>query len=197
MVKTWAWRKIVAGVGWSLLLLGLAPLARLVWWEVTHNPRPVSVPVPLKRGEYSSPFFKTERNEDYRIEIGWDAPGAEWKALDLDWRIVDDSGALLQQGNYNYRLRGKTATLGRYHSTRRLRQRLIIRNLQDARGLDLAHPKLEISLPERSLEMTYGAIYPVKLAFVVAGPGMLILLFLFIARATRSNALAGGLVRRQ
>jgi hypothetical protein len=96
--------------------------------------------VPLKRGEYLSPFFKTELNEDYRIDIEWDDPSAEWKALDLDWQIVDDSGALLQQGTYNYRLRGNTAALGHYHSTRRLRQRVIIRNLQDAQGLDLAHP---------------------------------------------------------
>lgn len=196
MVKTWGWRKIVAAVGWSLLLLGLAPLVRLCWWDVTHNPCPVSMPVPLKRGEYSSPFFKTERNDDYRIDIKWDAPGPEWKALDLDWRIVDDSGALLQQGNYNYRLRGNTAALGQYHSMRRLRQRVIIRNLQDAQGLDLAHPILEISLPERSLEMAYGAIFPLKLAFMVAGPGMLILLLLFIARAIRSNALASGLIGR-
>jgi hypothetical protein len=40
------------------------------------------------------------------------------------------------------------------------------------------------------------AIFPLKLAFMVAGPGMLILLFLFVARAIRSNALAGGLIRR-
>ena len=196
MVKTWAWRKIVAGVGWSLLLLGLAPLALLCWWGVTHKPRPVSVPVPLKRGEYSSPFFKTERNEDYRIDIKWDAPGTEWKALDLGWRIVDDSGALLQQGSYNYQLRGNTAALGKYHSTRRLRQKVIIKNLKDTQGLDLARPKLEISLPERSLEMAYAAIYPIKLAFMVAGPGILILLFVFIARAIRSNALTGGPIRR-
>lgn len=195
MVKTWAWRKVVAGVGWVLLLSGLAPLTRLWWWGVTHNPRPVSMLVPLKRGEYSSPLFKTERNEDYRIEIKWNASGAEWKALHLDWRIVDDSGALLHQGNYNYQLRGNTAALGHYHSTRRLRQKVIIRNVQDAQGLDLAHPKLEISLPERSLDMAYGAIYPIKLAFMVAGPGMLILLFLFIARAIRSNAVAGDPIR--
>lgn len=195
-MKAWAWRKIAAGVGWSLILLGLAPSAHLCWWGVTHNPRPVSMPVPLTPGEYSSPFFNTEPNENYRIDIEWDALGADWKALDMDWRIVDDSGALLQQGSYNYRLRGNTAALGQYHSSRRLRQRVMIRNLHDAQGLDLAHPKLEISVPERGLEMAYGAIYPIKLAFMLAAPGMLILLFLFIAPAIRSNALRGGLIRR-
>ena len=44
--------------------------------------------------------------------------------------------------------------------------------------------------------MSYAAIYPIKLAFIVTGPGILILLFLLIARAIRSNALAGGLNRR-
>jgi hypothetical protein len=195
-VKSWVWRKRVAGVGWSLIVLGLAPLARFAWWDFTHNPRPVIMPVPLKRGEYTSPFFTTEANEDYRIDIEWDAPGAEWKALDMDWRIVDDSGVLLQRGKFNYRLRGDIAALGQHHSMRRVRQRVIVRNLQDAQGLNLAHSRLEISVPERSLEMAYAAIYPIKLAFMVAAPGMLILLFLSIARAIRWNALAGPLARR-
>ena len=181
MLKRWAWHKIVAGLAWSLVLLGFAPLGIVCWWGITHSARPVSMPLPLKRGEYSSRFFTTELNEDYRIDIQWDDPSAKWKALDLDWRIVDDNGALLQQGAYKYRLRGNTAALGQYHSTRRLRQRIIIRNLQDAQELELAHPKLEVTLPERSLDMSYAAIYPIRLAFVVGGPGMLILLFRWIA----------------
>ncbi len=172
IVKRWAWRKIVAGVAWSLVLLGFAPLGILCLWGVTHSSRPVSMPLPLKRGEYSSRFFLTELNEDYRIDIQWNDRSAQWKALDLDWRIVDDSGASLQQGAYDYRLRGNTAALGRYHSTRHLRQRIIVTNLQDAQGLELAHPKLEISMPERSLDMSYAAIYPIKLAFMVAAPGI-------------------------
>jgi len=196
-LKNRAWHKIIAGVGGSLVLLGLAPLALLYWWGFTHNPRPVSMPISVKHGEYASPFFVTERNEDYRIDIEWDAAGAEWKTLNLDWQIVDDGGTLLQQGSYNYRSRGDIAALGQYHSTRRLRQRVIIRNLRDAEGLDSAHPKLEVSLPERSLEMAYGAICSIKLALMVAAPGMLILLFLLITRAIRSNPLAGGLVPRR
>ncbi len=176
MAKRWNSREIAAGLGWSLLVLGLAPTMRFWWWGITHDPSPVSMPVPLTRGEYSSPLFNTDQDEDYRISVEWNAPDASWKALDLDWRIVDDSGALLQQGSYNYRLRGNTASLGHYHSTRKLRQRVILRNLQDARGLDLAHPKLEISVPERSLDAAYGAIYPVMLAILVAVPGALILL---------------------
>jgi hypothetical protein len=92
---------------------------------------------------------------------------------------------LLQTGTYNYRLRSDVAKLGHYQSTRRLRQRIIIRSVQDAQGLDLAHPKLEISLPERSLGMGYAILYGLKLALIVAGPGMLILLYLLIARAIR------------
>ncbi len=196
MVKGWEWRKIVAGLAWSLVLLGFAPLGILCWWGVTHSSLPVSMPLPVMRGEYSSLFFLTESNEDYRIDIQWGDPSAKWKALDLNWRIVDDSGALLQKGTYNYRLRGNTAALGHCHSTRRLRQRIIVRNLQDAQGPELAHPKLEISLPERSLDMSYAATYPIKLAFLVAGPGILILLFLWITRAIRWNALASGFSRR-
>jgi hypothetical protein len=196
-VKSWSWRRMVAGVALSLVALGLAPLAYLCWWGGTHNPQPVIMPLPPKHGEYSSPFFKTELNESYDLDIEWDGSRGEWKALDLDWRVVDDSGAVLQQGTYNYRLRGNTARLGRYQPTRRLRQRIVVRNLQDAQGLDSAHPKLKISLPERSLDMAYAAGSAIKLAFMVAGPGVLILLFLLITRAIRSNALAGDLNRHQ
>ena len=198
MLKRWPWRKILLGVGWSLILFGLAPLLCVYWRSlVTHSPRPVSIPVALKRGEYSSPFFETESNEDYLIDIQWDSSGAEWKSLNLDWRIVDDRGALLEKGTYNYRLRGNTAALGHYHSTRRLRQKVIVRNLQDAQGLDLAHAKLEISLPERSLDAGYAAIGAYVLVLVVAGPGVLILLSIAIFRAIRSNAPAGRLIRRR
>ena len=120
----------------------------------------------------------------------------EWKALDLSWKVVNDSGAVLQQGTYNYRLRGNTARLGRYQSARPLRQRIIVGNLQDAQGLDSAHPKLEISLPERSLDISYAAISAYKLAFMVAGPGVLILLFLLIPERFVPNGLTGDLNRQ-
>jgi hypothetical protein len=186
MFKNGALRKIVTGIAWSLVLLGLTPPAQFCWWEVTHNPRPVSMPLPLSRGEYPSPFFKTEADESYQIDIQWDDPTAEWKALDLDWKVVDDGGAVLQQGTYNYRLRGNTAALGRYQPTRPLRQRIIVHLLQDSQGLGLAHPKLEVTLPERSLDAGYGYLYAVTRAFHVGGPGVLLLLFLLIGKGFTS-----------
>jgi hypothetical protein len=143
---------------------------------------------PLKRGEYSSPFFETDANEFYEISIEWNAPDADWKQLSLDWRVVDDSGALLEQGSYNYRLRGDIARLAQYHSTRRLRQKVVFTNLQDAQGLALAHPKFEINLPERGLDLAYGLIDPIKVAFMVAGPGVLLLLCLLVVRGIQLNA---------
>lgn len=62
---------IVAGVACSLVLLGVTPLAYLYWWGAVHNLRPLSMEFPLKRGEHSSPFFKTALNDTYQIDLAW------------------------------------------------------------------------------------------------------------------------------
>jgi hypothetical protein len=165
-------------------------LAYVYWWGSYHNLQPLVMSLPLKRGEHASPFFKTDLHDSYQISLMWDGSIDKWVYLDMDWKVVDDSGALIEHGTYNNRLLGNGVTLGHYHSKRDLRQRIILRNLQDAQGLDSADPKLEIGLPSRNLELAYGAGYASQFASIVASPGGLILIFLLIRYAISGKTLA-------
>jgi hypothetical protein len=84
-MKSWPWSKIITGIGCLLLLVGLAPLAWLLWWGSTHNFESLSVPRSLKRGEYTSPLFTTNLDEAYQIQIYFLPPHSI--PLDLDWTV--------------------------------------------------------------------------------------------------------------
>jgi len=68
-MKQWRWRKILIGVAVFLVVLGIAPLAYFFGFGSTHNFTPLSVPISLKSGEYVSPFFTTDLDDDYQVEI--------------------------------------------------------------------------------------------------------------------------------
>lgn len=184
-VKDWPWSKIIPGIGCALVLLGVAPIGYLFWWSFSHNLRPLSMPLPLKRGEYSSPFFKTDLDDSYQVDVTWNGSVRQHLAIDFDWRVVDDRGIVLKQGILNYHEGGNTVSLGQYRPKRGLRQHIVIRNFEDVQGMETAHPILEVGLPERTLGMSYAAAYAIKLARNVAGPGLLWLLFVFVWRAIR------------
>ncbi len=183
-MKNWSWRKIFGGLAGVLVILGLAPVADL-YWSSAHNLQPLSMPLPLKRGEYSSPVFKTDLNDSYQIDIVWRGAMDEQMKLDLHWSVVEDNGAVIQQGILNNQLRGNTITLGEYRARRGRRQRIVLRNLQDAQGMDQAHPILEIGLPERGLDSAYEAAFAMRFSPIVAGAGLLILLSLLLWPAIR------------
>lgn len=191
IVKTWPWRKIITAVACLLVFVGVAPLTYLYLFAATHNFEPLSVPLPLTRGEHSSPVFKTDLNEDYQIDLGWDGSVRGDKKVDLYWKIVSDSGAVIQQGTYNGSLLGNSFNLGYYRPKPGLRQRFILRNLQDPQGLSSAHPIVEIGVPEEGLEMAYGAAAAIRLAEFVSAPGLLLLLCFVLWRRIRRHALAG------
>lgn len=173
-MKRWPKRTIVAVVACIFVLLGMTPLVCLCWWGSAHDLKPLSMALPLMSGEHASPFFETDLNDAYQIDIGWDGSVVERMELDLDWRVVDDGGIVIQQGTYHQQLGGNSVTLGHFRP-KQGRQRIILRNRQHAEGMDTAHPRLEVSLPERSLEMAYGSLLAVRLAGLVSGPGVLIL----------------------
>jgi hypothetical protein len=180
-VKSWPWSKILAGIGGLLVLVGVAPFVCLLWWGTTHNFEPLAFPLTLKRGEYTSPVFKTDLNEPYQIQIYF-LPQHNIP-LDLDWKIVDDSGAAIQSGAYlEEHLGGNSVNLGEYRPRRGSHQKIIV-NIHhdvDAAGSDL---KLHIGVPEESLGMAYGAAAAIGWAAIVAGAGAIMLLVLLIRRA--------------
>ena len=69
IVKRGPWGMILLGVGVSLALVGVAPLGYLLWRRSAHNWEPLSAHISLKRGQYKSPLFRTDLDDDYQIEI--------------------------------------------------------------------------------------------------------------------------------
>src|ERR1700679_2819653 len=120
-MKKWPRVKILFSVACLLVLLGVGPLAFAIW-EVNQS-QPLSQPLTLKRGEYASPYFRTYLGGDYQVQLGWlRFPDAQ-AMVDLDWKIVDDSGAVIQHGTYSDRLRGaNNLNLGEYRPKFGLRQ---------------------------------------------------------------------------
>ena len=59
-MKKWPWRRILTILGVVLIVVGLAPLAALLWDASTHNYRPLSMDFPLNAGQYTSPEFEEQ-----------------------------------------------------------------------------------------------------------------------------------------
>ena len=191
-MKSWPWRVIFGGIGGLLILVGVAPMAYLLWFGTAHNFEPLSAPLSLKRGEYTSAFFKTDLDEDYQVEIYF-LP-ADRSPLDLDWKIVDESGALIQSGVYteDQHLGGNDAILTRkYRPKRGSANRIILNIHQDVQAKhskQQSQPtdtRLHIGLPERGLEQAYGSAAAIVWAAGVAGLGAIILAYPLVMRAIR------------
>jgi hypothetical protein len=163
-------------VAFTLILLGVAPLAYLRWWESAHNLEPLVFPLPLQRGAYTSPSFQTDLDEGYQVDLYF-LPSNR-SPLDLDWKIVDEGGALIKSVSYreDQRTGGNDVVLDRnYWSKRGLRQKIMVSIHQDVQASD-TNTALHIGLPEEGLRQGY-AIYAAMLwAAVLAGGGAIVLL---------------------
>jgi hypothetical protein len=184
-VKSWPWNKILVGVACLLILVGVMPLAYAAW-EGAHA-QPLSVALSIKRGEYKSPYFRTYLGGNYQIQLGWARLPNPQTELDLDWEVVDDSGAVIQQGAYRERLRGANeVNLGEYRPKFGLRQRIITRVHQDVQG-DSGNARLEIGQPEVSLDISYGIILILGWAVILGGTGAVMLFILMIRKRQAST----------
>ncbi|MGA2887995.1 MAG: hypothetical protein ABSE51_08075 [Terracidiphilus sp.] len=198
-MKTWPWRLIFGSVGGLLILIGITPLAHWLWFGTTHNFQLLSAPILLKHGEYTSPFFKADWDEDYQVEIYFLPYNRT--PLDLDWKIVDERGALIQSGVYteDQHRGGNDAILTRkYRPIRGSAHRIILNIRQDVQAKDgegqlqPTDTRLYIGVPERTLEQAYGSGIAIWWADRVAGLGAIILLFLLVLRAIRPKISAAG-----
>jgi hypothetical protein len=191
-MKKWHFRKILIGVAVFLVLLGVGPLAYLLWFGSAHNFTPLSVPISLKRGEFTSPFFTADLNDDYQVEIYF-LPHRT-TPLDLDWKIVDETGAVIQSGSYtdDRQLGSNDAILERrFRPKRGSRERVIVNILQDVESpnaekiMRSTDTRLYVGLPERGLEQAFGlGLYSVWAA-VVGGAGAIMFLVLLVLGVTR------------
>jgi hypothetical protein len=148
-----------------------------------HNLEPLSIPLPLKRGEFVSRYFKTDLDDSYQIDLYWSPFPDPKTEVDLDWKIVADTGIVIQQGTYKSRIDGANSVgLGTYRPKRGLRQRIVVNIHQDVQGSD-GQPKLQIGVPEVSLDLAEG-YYPLSTlwAGLFAGSGLITFGFLRFRR---------------
>jgi hypothetical protein len=198
-MKSRPWRIIFGSIGGLLILVGVTPIAYLLWFGIAHNFEPLSAPLSLKRGEYTSALFTTDLDEDYQVEIYF-LPYHR-SPLDLDWKIVDESGVLIQSGVYteDQHPGGNDAILTRkYRPKGGTANRIILNVHQDIqaesgeRQLQPADVRLHIGVPERGLGQAYGSVAAIVWAVVVGGLGAIILVFLLVMRAIRPKTPAAG-----
>jgi hypothetical protein len=190
---------IFGSIGGLLILVGVTPIAYLLWFGTAHNFEPLSAPLSLKRGEYRSALFKTDLDEDYQVEI-YSLPYNRIP-LDLDWKIVDESGALIQSGVYTEGQHpgASDAILTRkYRPKRGSANRIILNVHQDIqaksgeRQLQPTDVRLHIGVPERGLEQAYGSVAAIVWAAIVGGLGAVILVFLLVMRVIRPKTPGAG-----
>jgi hypothetical protein len=182
-VKSWLWRTSVTGAV-LVIALGLAPLAYLFWLGSGDKLEPLSMPLPLARGEYASLFFTTSLDDDYQVEIYF-LPFNRTQ-LDLDWKIVDARGAVMASGSYrDEHTGGNDVVLGHYRPKRGLNQRAIV-NVHQGEAAPGSDVRLHIGLPERVLENSYAFVPAGLWAVVIGGAGVIGLIAALIGRSRRA-----------
>lgn len=187
-MKKWPWNKILVCVGWLLLVTGIVPGASLVIrLSNSHHAKPLSVPVTLKQGVISSPYFTPDSSGPYEIELNWDSFPARQTDVELDWKIEAENGAVLQQGSYSSILRGSnTVPLGEYKPTPGQRQRITLNVHQDVLGTS-ANAKIEIGPPDPTSQLSYLIPLAVEWAAFLAIPGFILLMALLIKGSLRKK----------
>lgn len=192
-MKKWSWNKILVCVGWLLVVAGVTPGAYLlVRLGSAHNQKPLSVPVSLKQGEFTSPYFTAGSGGDYLIDLNWDMFPARQTSVDLDWKIVADNGSVLEKGTFNNLLRGaNTVRLGSYTPNAGQREEIVL-NVHEDVDQGGAHATLEIGPQEASWGLSQAIPFAAGWAAFVAGPGAVLLIVLVILGAKRRKGSAVG-----
>ena len=185
-MKKWPWNKILVCVGWLLLVVGIAPGAYLVVrLGSSHHAKPLSVPVTLKQGVISSPYFTPDSSGTYLVELNWDSFPARQTDVELDWKIEDENGSVIQQGSFGSILRGSnTVPLGEYQPTPGQRQRITLNVHQDVLGTS-ANTKIEIGPPDTTSQLSYLIPLAAEWAAFLAIPGAILLIALLIVGTMR------------
>lgn len=180
------WSKGLFVLALILILVGIAPPAYLYWFGSAHNFAPLSMPITLERGQVVSPWFKTDLNDTYQIDLDW--PHGLDLAIDLaiDWKIEDTHGAVIQQGTFAYQdlQRANEVHLGFYKPRRGLRQRVILDIHTGVEGANAAHPTLNVGVPEEGLDMAYGLAVALPWAGIWGAGGLILLI---VALALRNQ----------
>lgn len=190
-MKKWPWKLILICVGWLLLVAGILPgayiLARL---GNSDNQKPLSVAVSLKEGEFKSPYFVPGSNRNHLVTLTWDLIPARQTSVDLDWKLVADNGAVIQQGTFLNMLRGANSiTLGTYKPTRGQRQQVIL-NVHADVDQGGAQAKLEVGPPDENSLLSETIPFAAGWAAFLALPGAILLIVIAVVGARKSGKAA-------
>lgn len=180
-MKKLPWKFILSCVGWLLLVAGIVPGAYvLVRLGNTDNQKPLSVPVSLKEGEFKSPYFTLDSGKDHLVSLTWDLTPARQTSVDLEWKLVADNGAILQQGHYLDLLRGANfIVLGTYKPTPGQREQVVL-NVHADVDQGNAQAKLEVAPPDQTSMLSDLIPGAAAWAGLVALPGALLLIVIAI-----------------
>jgi hypothetical protein len=176
----WIWGNRSLVTACALVFLGMAPMACLMGWNFFRNPNPVSMPIPLRPGTYSSPWFTTRIDDLYELDLGT----TPWRQnpVDLTWQIVDASGNILTTGNWQDKTSGThSIMLARYRPKPGLRQRVFINITHGVAGSEPV-PTISLYCPEASLDFSYQAPVVALWAIVLIGLASVFSMTSFIPR---------------
>lgn len=161
-----------------MVVLGAAPLAYVMWLGSGDRLEPLSMPLSLAPGEYTSPLFATDLDKEYQIQLYF-LPYVR-TPIDLDWKIVDAHGKVMDSGHYrDQETVGNSVNLGQYRPERGLRQRAIV-DMHEGTAVSGADMRLHIGLPEEILGLSYGFPLAALWCLVVSGSGIILLLILWV-----------------
>jgi len=149
------------------------------------------MPLPLRPGDYTSPFFVTALSEEYQVQL-YSLP-IDRSPIDLDWKIMDVQGNVIASGTYRDRQQpGNTAVnLGEYRPRRGLRQRAIV-DVSRGDGEASSDVRLHIGLPDQALAFGYGVLASSAWCVAVTAFGGVVLLLVWIrGRVARSARVHG------
>ena len=150
--------------------VALAPFAYLTWWSSAFVAAPLSVPVSLRNGEISSPFFATYAHDEYQIELYFLPPARP--PAKLDWKVVNRQGAVIASGQLDDRGGGNDAILGYYRPVWGTRQRVILDVHSDS-GQKPVDTTLHVGMPERFEDASFAVVPATAWAVFVAVIGLI------------------------
>ena len=190
-MKKWPWNKLLIVFGWLLVVAGITPgVLILVSLGTGHNQKPLSVPVSLNKGQFTSPYFQASAGADYLIDLNWDMFPARQTSVDLDWKIQSDSGAVIEQGTISNILRGANIlTIGSYKPASTQREQIVL-NVHEDVDQGGAHAILTIGPEDTTTGMSSAIPGAAKLAAFLSIPGAILLIILVIVGARRRKAAA-------
>jgi hypothetical protein len=145
-------------VGAALIFGAVLNYGRVVAWQASHNPQPLTLPISLVPGTVETPQIKIDSTADYDIVIELDGPHQPTN-FDIAWQILD-SGVVARGTSEGGSLDNWAGiverTIGKFRGQAGHSYSLILQIGPNQSRLEAANPVLKVQIP-RGLWEDYGA----------------------------------------